>query len=116
MKIREGFVSNSSSSSFMLVGFRAPIEKDDEYIGDIIEKFNESSDFKLDVVTDDDPMCFVGRMIFCVSDEDPYIEIQELDLSWIESFKSQLEEYEDKIVEMFGVEPDAKIFVGTVAS
>lgn len=86
MKTRAGFVSNSSSSSFCILGFRV---KDDE-IDDFEDLYNEYDD--------DSQSYIVGHSIASISD----YEYEEIDFSNIIKHYSILKsKYPDKEINLF---------------
>jgi len=117
MKVRLGYVSNSSSSSFVMIGIQIPKEKEDE----ICKKFAEilkgekltgdneiydilsSSD---DYLSDDGPG-YIGKVIADISSEDGYME------TTIVEFQEAIEEAY-KILRPLGFKKeDIKLITGT---
>jgi hypothetical protein len=98
MKIRNGFVSNSSSSSFVLVGFIPTDEEMEKY-----EEIFEDYDVAYETSSTNDP---VGHFISC---GDEY-ELSELDLSLIEDYKNEL-------IKQFNLDENRiKVYSGIMAS
>jgi hypothetical protein len=115
MKIRNGFVSNSSSSSFVIVGFK--IDKNAEDIEEMLEKLrNKCPDLKkIDYLTDDGPY-YVGMVLMDVSDEDGGFPPTEMPFEDFQKFRDTLLDNSDVIEEVLGSKPQISIWYGTRAS
>lgn len=76
MKIRNGFVSNSSTSSFLIVGFKGEVvaETDEQY-DEFVKMIDELG---IEWLTDDGPSYF-GKVIFDNPDDSGPEEVQEVD-------------------------------------
>lgn len=122
MKIRNGFVSNSSSSSFVLVG--ATIERDDiseEFMKKALDK--EGIDVKYDDVEDTfwDSMYSGKFELENPSETDAWgIRLFSFDDDYIEESETSFQEVIDagekakeKLTEFFGYTPEIKIITGT---
>jgi hypothetical protein len=97
MKIRSGFVSNSSSSSFLMIGVSYAGEDQEE----ILDKYEELDS----LCGEDDDGCSV--LGFKLMDIDEY--------SW-NSMKfdmDELNQYQKKLKKIFGKDVEVKIFAGT---
>jgi hypothetical protein len=65
MKTRNGFVSNSSTSSFVVLGIKHQCDFDD------LERLEKKiEEVGLDVLTDDGDFVYIGKTIADFSDED----------------------------------------------
>lgn len=120
MKTRQGFVSNSSSSSFVLLGF-IPTEEEIKKLEEKI-KLNESLEEDDDIyeyvydylsekdfyqIGEGDWEGAVGRLISDVSSDSYGEEAEEIDFQ-------TLDEYATKVCEEFGVEKSRiKLYTGT---
>jgi hypothetical protein len=119
MKIRSGFVSNSSSSSFVMIGVQLNSEQEDvlkKYVEENTEYENfwdfvyESDDFKLETSGEGDYEGVYG--IYLASGSE--YEFPATDISF-----SKLNEYADKVVnelDKFGImvdEEEVMVYTGT---
>lgn len=68
MKIRNGFVSNSSTSSFVIIGVKCRTTCKEEEYEELVEKCEENND-NLNIIFDDDGSYF-GEKIIDISSED----------------------------------------------
>jgi len=80
MKARNGFISNSSSSSFAILGIKHQLSKnEDDDFDEFIQKIEKT---KLEILTDDGSYCFIGKVI--VDGEDAFegkeMEIDEINI------------------------------------
>jgi len=107
MKRRNGFVSNSSSSSFVIVG----IKLDKKLLEELHEKFNVEHlgdvrfKNKITYLSDDGPG-YIGRLICDVSSESSELQESEISLSEFASLDDHLEE-------IMGKKMKSKIYTGT---
>lgn len=135
MKIRVGFVSNSSTSSFCLLGYRledATTEQklqilnllgkkvdiedpdDEEAVEDAVTEamwdLDRGNPQEISVVSDDGAV-YIGNCFAYVSSEDGGIDELEFDLSKLQAMGEKLKSLGDVLGQK-----DPKLFVGTVAS
>jgi hypothetical protein len=104
MKIRNGFVSNSSSSSFVVFGFKVSEEEIIKLYGDIDafydeEEFDTNSDGENYYIGQYDTLCNEGG----------YIELEEYDYNQIPTstkVKNAAQKFDKELTNL-------KIFVGT---
>jgi hypothetical protein len=111
MKIRNGFVSNSSTSSFLIVGIKGKIkkEKNDDY--EAWEKL--FTDIKLDYLPNEGPWYF-GRVIFDNPDDSGSEGVQEVDTVKVtKSLKKLLEEHISVLSEYIDSDFKVKVYAGT---
>ena len=99
MKTRLGFVSNSSSSSFVLVGIKVPEKNQEDFeqkLAEVILKRPLREDEELyDVLCNssnylsDDGPGYAGKVICDMSSEDGYMEASEISMekAWEEAYK-----------------------------
>jgi hypothetical protein len=90
MKIVSSFISNSSSSSFILVGV--------ELTGEEFEKNEEYIQNNLDVIYDDDGDTLVGRKIASSIEEDGN---GSWDLSFVDGLKGLLQQISNKPIKIY---------------
>lgn len=129
MKIRSGFVSNSSSSSFVIFGYQAQEIFDKNPKKDLMDRFapgKHDEDIKkwgLDEAFDefirdtnfglpgvkylsDDGPGYIGLVLADVASDECYIESDEFDLDELKSKAAEL-------AKILGIDDKPKIFVGT---
>lgn len=87
MKIRTGFVSNSSSSSFIVVGFKVPQSESEKYEDDVYDTDEENNE------------CIVGEGIIrfseCEIDDAPFENI-------IKAYTKMKAKYPDQEIKIIG--------------
>jgi hypothetical protein len=107
MKIRSSFVSNSSSSSFVLYGFKIPEGKAAKALGvDGDNLYDELDRCGVEYIYDyEDGYVYAGKAI---ANWDDYESIGPVDLSLAE-----LTEGAEKARRKFGVAGEPKVFAGT---
>lgn len=108
MKIRNGFVSNSSSSSFIVFGFKAKdvLSKEDLEDREKLYKRNPFGIKNIEFVSDDREGGLVGYVLADVSDCDLQFEDYEVSL---DELSAKLEEFTKK----YNVAIKPKIYMGT---
>jgi hypothetical protein len=107
MKIRNGFVSNSSSSSFVLVGIKLSQEEVEAKYDDLDNFYNEKF---FDTLYDDYSGSFyAGNELVFSSDNIENTEIELKDLMYDKKAIAAIENF-DK------TKNDIKLFVGTVVT
>lgn len=98
MKIRTGFVSNSSSSSFCLVGYAIDMDYDND--DELEEKFKDSNLIIRCGISDLEDCYIVGKDIYSMKDEETLLEFKKHILE-------ELQKYYDKDISI----SDINIFV-----
>lgn len=68
MKYRKGFVSNSSSSSFVILGYK---------MNDIDNPYDFAGELGLDCIYDGNENCIIGKTLASVSSDEGYMEDEE---------------------------------------
>lgn len=90
MKIRQGFVSNSSSSSFLMYGFKFLI---DDFNDNEIEDFDDlSRKFEFEFEINHDKIIFIGINIFSTYNE----EVKEIGELNLKQYENKLREFNDE--------------------
>ena len=108
MKIRNGFVSNSSSSSFCIFGFKVKdvLPKDEEACEEFLKNVYSGKILKdIELLGDDDDYGFIGYVIVDVSDCDS-IDNCEISLS-------ELQERIKGLQKKLKITIEPKIYMGT---
>jgi hypothetical protein len=112
MKIRNGFVSNSSSCNFMIIGFKVPYNYIDytrfpKGIDEIVDKINNVTDLKIGYLTNE-PDFLIGDIVYDNSDAEPI----EIDLERLHTSINTLSNLEPTLKDIFGISPVIKIISG----
>jgi hypothetical protein len=112
MKIRNGFVSNSSTSNFLIFGVKAPYT---ENIEEKVDTFNKQFDVTLDILFDDGSDVHIGRVFYDVGDGEEIGDL-EIDHDSLNEMADEIKEHSKEFEETFGVEPSFKLRTGTRSS
>ncbi len=103
MKLRQGFVSNSSSCSFVVIGIKVPKDKIDEELEETIrDEYNLIDDYEMGY---DNPDYSVIGMDLC-GNEDEYLEESETTLN-------EMKDIEKVLHEKFGLIGELVVITGT---
>jgi hypothetical protein len=114
MKIRSGFVSNSSTSSFIMLGFKVKYEEDLETK---VDEFNEriANYVKLEHLSGDSDDTYLGKILLYESDEDGYISPKSISLDEVKKFEKGLDLHRYIFKGVFGYEmPELSIIGGSI--
>lgn len=104
MKIRQGFVSNSSSSSFVAIGLKINKSYDTEELRDIVDKMKMNIYDNSEDGYDDPDFMIIGQQI--AEDDDGYMEETETTMSELQDLRIDIEGE-------IGVEGEVVVFTGS---
>lgn len=100
MKNRSGFVSNSSTSSFIIIGAEANLD-------DLIDQYGEKKVDKMqdnNEIISDDGECYIGEYLGSVDDEGN---------SYISFTKSEIDDIFNRVISKYKLNPnDVQLHIG----
>jgi len=114
MKIRQGFISNSSTSNFLIYGFKVPykdsLEKD-------VEDFNNKTGLNFNCLYGVGEEVIIGKVFFDIdSAEGSYIDNLDIDQLELNNIANKVDDYAKYITDVFKVNPIIHLMAGTRSS
>lgn len=113
MKTRKGFVSNSSSSSFVLAGYELSRESVEKVIKQDEDAFYDIDEFKILDGSEDGVgnKVVAGELIIDIDSDDGFIENE---IMLLEDISKRMEAVKEKILEYgFEIIGEGKLYAGT---
>jgi len=113
MKTRKGFVSNSSSSSFLLAGYELSRDSVEKIKNKDEDAFYDIDDFRILDGSEDGvgDKVVAGDLIFDISSDDSFIETN---IMLLEDINKRMQNVKEKILEYgFEIIGEGKLYAGT---
>lgn len=114
MKIRNGFVSNSSTASFVVFGIKGTQKKNMSYeeIDAFYEDMEEfSKNNKLDYINDEDDI-YIGKTVSYLTDDGINRSSKKLNLNDLKSVQDKLEDLEEEIKKLVDTDFNFGLYSG----